>query len=592
NITYENTDADNATTGARTVRFVLTDGDGGTSANYDTTVTVSAANHAPTFFSVTGDGIVTTDIGSANDTGRDIAIQDDGKVLVAGRSWNGSDYDFALTRYNTDGTLDTGFGGGDGIVTTAIGSGDDAGYDVTIQSDGKILVAGSSSNGSNDDFALIRYNTDGTLDTSFGGGDGIVTTAIGSGNELGMGVSVQVDGKVVVAGYSHNGSNHDFALTRYNTDGTLDTSFGGGDGIVTTAISGADLSLGKDVTLQSDGKILVTGYGATSGNIYIALTRYNTDGTLDTSFGGGDGTVTTDLNSSSNDNSSSVTTQPDGKILVGGTSNIVGGYDFVLTRYNTDGTLDTSFGGGDGIVRTDFQSGNDYASSVTLQSDGKILLTGNSRDGGGTSSFGLARYDSDGTLDISFGGGDGKLTTSITGGDDFGQGVAVGSDGKILVSGYGGNGSNDDFALVRYNADGSLDTSFDTVSTLDGTPTFTEGGAAVVLDADVDISDVELDALNSGNGNYNGASVTLSRNGGANADDVFSNSGSLGALTQGGNLVYGATTIGTVTTNSAGTLLLTFNTNATSTLVDLTLQSIAYSNSRDTPPATAQIAWS
>ncbi|MCP4927274.1 MAG: hypothetical protein GY916_15195, partial [Gammaproteobacteria bacterium] len=128
--------------------------------------------------------------------------------------------------------------------------------------------------------------------------------------------------------------------------------------------------------------------------------------------------------------------------------------------------------------------------------------------------------------------------------------------------------------------------------TLDGTPTFIEGGVAVVLDVDVDVSDADLDALNSGNGNYDGASVTLVRNGGANAEDIFSNSGLLSALTESGALVYNGTTIGTVTTNSGGTLLLTFNTNATSALVDSTLQAIAYSNSSDDPPATAQIDWS
>ncbi|MCP5092702.1 MAG: hypothetical protein GY949_17455, partial [Gammaproteobacteria bacterium] len=119
---------------------------------------------------------------------------------------------------------------------------------------------------------------------------------------------------------------------------------------------------------------------------------------------------------------------------------------------------------------------------------------------------------------------------------------------------------------------------------LNGTPTFTEGGAAVVLDDNVDISDAELDALNGGLGNYAGASLTLVRNGGANADDVFTNSGVLlGALTESGALVYNGTTIGTVTTNSGGTLVLTFNTNATSALVDSTLQAIAYSNSSNAP---------
>ncbi|MEP3121191.1 MAG: DUF4347 domain-containing protein, partial [Nisaea sp.] len=124
---------------------------------------------------------------------------------------------------------------------------------------------------------------------------------------------------------------------------------------------------------------------------------------------------------------------------------------------------------------------------------------------------------------------------------------------------------------------------------VDNAAAFTEDGTAVVLDANATVADAELDALNSGNGNYSGATLTLSRNGGANADDVFANNGQLGALTQGGNLVYNGTTVGTVTTNSGGTLLLTFNGSATSALVDSVLQNITYSNSNDTPPANVQI---
>ncbi|MCP4967191.1 MAG: hypothetical protein GY926_18420, partial [bacterium] len=266
-------------------------------------------------------------------------------------------------------------------------------------------------------------------------------------------------------------------------------------------------------------------------------------------------------------------------------------YDSALTRYNSDGTLDTSFGGGDGIVTTAIGSSQDYGQSVTVQSDGKILIGGYSFNGS-SYEFTLTRYNADGMLDTGFGGGDGIATTDIGSGNDYGRSVTVQSDGKILVGGYSHNGSNNDFALVRYNSDGTLDTDFDPVTTLDGTPTFIEGGAAVVLDMDVDVSDSDLDALNGGVGNYDGASLTLVRNGGASTEDVFSNSGLLGTLSEGGALIYNGTTIGTVTTNSAGTLVLTFNTNATSALVDSTLQSIAYSNSSDTPPATAQIDWS
>ncbi|MCP3690214.1 MAG: hypothetical protein GY784_17565, partial [Gammaproteobacteria bacterium] len=226
------------------------------------------------------------------------------------------------------------------------------------------------------------------------------------------------------------------------------------------------------------------------------------------------------------------TVQADGKILVMGESDIDGDYDFALVRYNTDGSLDTTFDS-DGIVTTDFGNGDDYAYDIVTQSDGKILVVGQSS-----------------------------------------------------------NGSNDDISLVRYNADGSLDTSFNLVTTLDGAPSFTKGGAAVVLDSNVVVSDAELDALNGGSGNYSGASVTLVRNGGANSDDVYSETGTLSALTESGNLLVGGTTIGTVTTNSGGTLVLTFNANATTALVNSALQQVAYSNSSDDPSASAQIDWS
>ncbi|MCA9060270.1 MAG: hypothetical protein KDA85_17295, partial [Planctomycetaceae bacterium] len=178
-------------------------------------VVVNATNDAPTFD--IGDGIVTTAVGAANDWGYSLAVQADGKFLVAGRSNNGSNDDFALVRYNADGSLDTSFSS-DGIVTTAVGSATDWGLSVAVQDDGRILVAGRSNNGSNDDFALVRYNTDGSLDTSFDG-DGIVTTAVGAANDWGISVALQGDGKILVAGRSFNGSDNDFALVRYNTDG-------------------------------------------------------------------------------------------------------------------------------------------------------------------------------------------------------------------------------------------------------------------------------------------------------------------------------------------------------------------------------------
>jgi len=343
-------------------------------------------------------------------------------------------------RYNTDGSLDTSFNS-DGKVTTAIGSGDDHAVSVAIQSDGKIVAAGYS-NGSNWDFALVRYNTDGSLDTNFNS-DGKVTTDFGGGADYAVSVAIQSDGKIVAAGYS-NGSNFDFALVRYNTDGSLDTSFNS-DGKVTTDFgSGSDY--GSSVTIQSDGKIVAAGGSSNGNNRDFALVRYKTDGSLDTSFDN-DGKVTTAIGSGTEE-AYSVAIQSDGKIVAAGYSNNGSNDDFALVRYNTDGSLDTSFDT-DGEVTTDFGSGRGRARSVTIQSDGKIVVAGYSDNNGSNDDFALVRYNTDGSLDTSF-DTDGKVTTAIGSGDDAANSVAIQSDGKIVAAGTISNGNDRDFALVLY----------------------------------------------------------------------------------------------------------------------------------------------
>ena len=163
--------------------------------------------------SFSGDGKVTTAIGASSDIARSVVLQSDGKIVVAGYSYNGANNDFALARYNTDGSPDTSFDT-DGKVTTAIGASGDVAYSVVLQSDGKIVVAGYSDNGANYDFALARYNTNGSPDTSFDT-DGKLTTDFGASTDEATSVILQSDGKIVVAGSSVNGANYDFALARY-----------------------------------------------------------------------------------------------------------------------------------------------------------------------------------------------------------------------------------------------------------------------------------------------------------------------------------------------------------------------------------------
>jgi uncharacterized delta-60 repeat protein len=274
-----------------------------------------------------GDGIVTIDFGGTFDFAKGLAIQTDGKIVVGGAAdIGGTVYDFAMARLNADGSLDNTFDG-DGTVTTDFGF-DDTVSAVAIQSDNKIVAAGSTvANASTSQFAVARYNPDGSLDSSFDG-DGRVTIAFSSGLETCESVVVQADGKIVLAGLAEINVS-DFAMARLNANGTLDSSFDG-DGKVTTDFAGVGDGV-KEVKLQQDGKILAAGTAVIGGfDSDFAVARYNIDGSLDNSFGV-NGKVTTDVGGS-DDTGEAIALQADGKIIVAGFVNMA---DFAIARYQT-----------------------------------------------------------------------------------------------------------------------------------------------------------------------------------------------------------------------------------------------------------------
>ena len=241
--------------------------------------------------------------------------------------------------------------------------------------------------------------------------------------------------------------------------GGLDTTFGSNGKVKTDFNRNNDLAYG--MALQSDGKVIVAGIsfaGISAEGGDFAVARYNTNGTLDTSFGVG-GKVTTDFGLT--ETASSVVVQSDGKIIVaGGTYPIFpsSGGQFALVRYNSNGSLDTSFGD-NGLVRTTFSSSGCYASALALQADGKIIAAGtNYRDFSSNSDFGVARYNSNGTLDTSF-GTSGLVSTEFNGMLDAASSVLIQSDGKIVAVGSASSSATFyDFALVRYLSNGQIDT--------------------------------------------------------------------------------------------------------------------------------------
>lgn len=336
--------------------------------------------------------------------GQGLLVLPGGRVIAAGQVYRGTSADFLLIRYEKldygSNWLDPSFGDG-GWVTTDFGAAD-AGRSAAFHFDGKILVGGRSRIGATDDFSLARYNSNGSLDTSFSG-DGKVTTDFNLGEDEINRIRVQSDSKIVAVGSTLVGSDRDFAIARYTSNGSLDSSFGLG-GTTTIDFAGAD-DQASELLLQTNGKLLLIGSTNVDGDRDFALVRLNSDGTLDSTFGNA-GRVTTDF-AGLDDQAFSAVVQSDGKIVVVGSSATAMGKDFALARYNANGTLDTSFRvGGKGI--TDFAGYDDEAVSVHVQPSGKLIVTGTVGNAQ-NSDFGVARYNPNGTLDTNF-ASNGKLT--------------------------------------------------------------------------------------------------------------------------------------------------------------------------------------
>lgn len=398
-----------------------------------------------------GDGKLTEDFGGGG--GRDVAIQDDGKLVVVGQS--GLKH-FALARYNANGTLDATFGTG-GKVTADFGrpAGDHAARAVAIQDDGKIVVAGKW----NDFFAVGRFNSNGTPDTSFAGdGMRIVTfeTTPGSGVLLGglvQDMVIQSDGKIVAGGYIDLGGGRSGTMVaRFNpADGSLDGTFSG-DGVTVLAFSDKSLQ-GHAVALSPGGRIVVAGSVTAGGGATMnhAIMRLTATGALDSTFSG-DGYLSFDY-SNGRDSALGVTVTSGGKPLIAGLAPGPGGADFVLTRLTAAGGFDPTFGNG-GSTRTDFSGRVDFAEEVVQQPNGAIVVAGWTGaapgQGDGINDFAVARYGASGQPDKGFGTG-GKMTTNF-GGADQAFGLALQSDGALLVA---GTGAGDDFAVARYQGGGA-----------------------------------------------------------------------------------------------------------------------------------------
>jgi uncharacterized delta-60 repeat protein len=437
-------------------------------------------------------------------TGRDVAVQADGKVLVAETRRVGNVSRMAVSRLNVDGSLDTTFGTG-GRAYADFGDASDSVSAMDLGPTGKIVIVGGAGPfGTGADYALAVFNANGTPDRSFGG-DGTVTMDLGNTSESLSDVRFDAAGRVVATG--SNGSSF-VNIFRFTASGSPDLSFGGNDGWLQTpykapsavltlpdnriVVAGNNGRLGvrrllesgatetnfevpatapgypNDLALQPDGKVI-----AATGNGQFSIFRFTTSGAPDTTFGT-NGVVTSDLGAGSED-ATGVAVQADGKIVASGIAFPQnGGYDFYTVRYLPTGAPDPSFGGGDGVVSTDFQFGStDFARSVALAPGGRIVVAGDVdvlyAD---VQTAGVARYNADGSPDATF-GGDGTVLDTFDGGHRRSiNAMRRQGDGKLVVAGTQQVGLEFDFFVARYLPDSRRDPSFGdggiTVTDFDG----------------------------------------------------------------------------------------------------------------------------
>ena len=464
---------------------------------------VSAQSLDPSFGS---GGVVLMNIGkSTHALGSAVAVQEDGKIVVAGESFNGRRADVEVSRYRRDGSVDMSFGDA-GVASTPFSGGivSDHARAVAVQSDGRIVVAGYSayatrsaayviryrSNGrldatfgedgvlhvvglfkamavaldaqgrivvagtsrSGDHIAVARYLPDGAPDTTFGGG--WVITPVTDDDDIAYAVAIDHAGRIVVSGSSCCFLSNAMIVARYNPDGTPDNTFDG-DGVTTTPI-GSGWDAGSAIAVQGDGKIVTCGRFSSGKSLELAIVRYNSDGSLDESFNG-DGTVTNGTSRAGEDECRDLAIQSDGKIIAAGASYTEKDMRYLVLRYESTGKLDAAFGDGGAVVGK-LDSRNVTLEGIALQLDGRVVVAGSAFDDEVTGRF-VARLGAAGNLDAKF-GEDGTIFARGGKSSDTARALLLQPDGRLLVAGNAREDSELFGAIGRYEHDGTPDRTF------------------------------------------------------------------------------------------------------------------------------------
>jgi len=399
-------------------------------------------------------GVLTTNFGGTYDWAYAGARQPDDRILAAGVSNAHGTYDFALARYTTDRSLDPSFGEG-GMVTTDFGESYDWGYALALQPDRKIVVGGVSDRGGSKNLALARYLPDGTLDDSFGDGGMVTDGRRPLTTDIVRALALQPDGKILVAGVTFEDKasldpQGDFIVARYSADGSPDPTFGVG-GVATTDFGDGSYDDAYALLRQPDGRIVLGGYSTSAGGPgvlfgadQLALARYTPGGLPDVGFGR-QGKVLVDAGSLDEEIRALALT-PGGALVASGFANGERGGDALVARFTPEGEVDESFGDG-GWTISNLSPYSEGLAAVALQPDGRIVAAGNvARAKEALADFAVVRYDPDGRLDTSFGSG-GVATADFSGRLDRVSALILQPDGKLVTVGW----SEHDFAMARFN---------------------------------------------------------------------------------------------------------------------------------------------
>jgi len=392
-------------------------------------------------YSFGNNGIITTAVGNADDGINAIEIQSDGKIVTAGYSYDGSGEKITVARYLDNGALDLSFNS-TGVLAICINGFNDVGKDLVIQQDGKIVVAGYTFNGYNDDFAIVRLNMDGSIDSSFSH-NGHFVFPFGDANDRCTSIISLNDGSFIAAGSTYNGYNHDLALVKLTSNGFLDSSFGD-NGIITLDLSTDEYI--ESIALQPDGKLLVAGNYIDGIHQQFFLVRFTLNGQLDLEY---DYNGIKMITNTYNHKIYSLVIQNDNKAVVGGFKWRDDDYSMMLQRFDSEGDTDPSFGNIDNGIFNEMNFISNIQ-DLKIMTDGSIISAGNIFSGSSTNVF-VVRFSISGTIDKNF-GDNGILITNVNQGNDNVNALAIQDNGKIILAGNSFTGNNYDFMLLRYSS--------------------------------------------------------------------------------------------------------------------------------------------